>query len=62
MNIQFAVDKELNFSLWVIQAKLVAAKQKIGRDIRVFETSISSQTHNDASNSGRNHLFFLSIS
>lgn len=49
------------FSLWLIQAKLVAAREKFGRDIRVFETSIASQTQNGASNSGRNHLTFRSI-
>lgn len=35
---------------WMKQAKLDAAKQKLGRDVRVFETSIVSQTQIDASN------------
>ena len=34
------------------QAKLEAAKQKFGREIRVFETSTDSSTSNDVSRSG----------
>ncbi|WOH05038.1 hypothetical protein DCAR_0624450 [Daucus carota subsp. sativus] len=40
------------------KAKLLAAKEKFGRDIRVFETSIASQTQNDFANSDEQDDFY----
>ncbi|KAA8530139.1 hypothetical protein F0562_004848 [Nyssa sinensis] len=40
------------------QVKLEAAKQKFGRDIRVFETSTASQTPNDVSNNEETDDFY----
>lgn len=45
--------------LWMKQAKLEAAKQKLGRDVRVFETSVISQTQIDASKNDGSNLIFL---
>ncbi|XP_059640530.1 plant UBX domain-containing protein 1 isoform X2 [Cornus florida] len=44
--------------LELAKAKLAAAKQKFGREIRVFETSITSQSANDESNSEENDAFY----
>lgn len=40
------------------KAKLLAAKEKFGRDIRVFETSVASQTQNDFANSDEQDNFY----
>ena len=43
-------------TIFVNQEKLAAAKENYGREIRVFETTTSSQTSNDPTNDGM-HFF-----